>query len=141
MKQKHLEAYMDTAIRFSKCSTAKRLKVGCIAVKDNKIISIGYNGTPNGCESDVCEDKDNNTLSHVIHAEMNMISKLAKGNESSEGCTVFITHSPCIECAKLMYQSGITKVYYNEEYRDSSGLDFLEYYGVHIVQLKRTGSI
>lgn len=141
MKQKHLEAYMDTAIRFSKCSTAKRLKVGCIAVKDNKIISIGYNGTPNGCESNVCEDENNNTLPYVIHAEMNMISKLAKGNESSEGCSVFITHSPCMECAKLMYQCGIKVVYYNEEYRDSSGLDLLEYYGVNVVQLKRTSSV
>ena len=144
MKQKHLEAYMDTAIRFSQCSTAKRLKVGCIAVKDNKIISIGYNGTPNGCESDICEDKDNNTLPHVIHAEMNMISKLAKGNESSEGCSIFITHSPCIECAKLMFQSGIKDVYYNEDYRDSTGLHFLEYYGVHVVKLglsERTNSV
>ena len=141
MKQKHLEAYMDTAIRFSQCSTAKILKVGCIAVKDNKIISIGYNGTPNGCESNICEDKNNNTLPHVIHAEMNMISKLAKGNESSEGCSVFITHSPCIECAKLMFQCGIKDVYYNEEYRDNAGLDFLEYYGVHVVKLERTNSV
>ena len=141
MKQKHLEAYMDTAIRFSQCSTAKRLKVGCIAVKDNKIISIGYNGTPNGYDSNVCEDENNNTLPHVIHAEMNMISKLAKGNESSEGCSVFITHSPCIECAKLMFQCGIKDVYYNEEYRDSAGLDFLEYFGVHVVKLKRTNDL
>ena len=141
MKQKHLDAYMDTAIRFSQCSTAKRLKVGCIAVKDNKIISIGYNGTPNGCESDICEDKDNKTLPYVIHAEMNMISKLAKGNESSEDCSVFITHSPCIECAKLIFQCGIKDVYYNEEYRDRSGLDFLEYFGVHVVKLERTNSV
>jgi dCMP deaminase len=141
MKQKHLEAYMDTAIRFSQCSTAKRLKVGCIAVKDNKIISIGYNGTPNGSDSDVCEDENNKTLPCVIHAEMNMISKLARGNESCEGCTVFITHSPCIECAKLIFQSGITTVYYNEEYRDDAGLEFLEYYGVHVIKLKRANSI
>lgn len=141
MKQKHLEAYMDTAIRFSQCSTAKRLKVGCIAVKDNKIISIGYNGTPNGFESNVCEDENNNTYPYVIHAEMNMISKLAKGNESSEGCSVFITHSPCIECAKLMFQSGIKTVYYNENYRDGAGLDFLEYFDTRVVKLERTNGV
>ena len=128
---------MDTAIRFSQCSTAKRLKVGCIAVKDNKIINIRYTGTPNGCDSDVCEDENNKTLPYVIHAEMNMISKLAKGNESCEGCSVFITHSPCMECAKLIFQSGVKDVYYNEDYRDDSGLRFLEYYGVHVVKLKR----
>lgn len=141
MKQKHLEAYMDTAIRFSQCSTAKRLKVGCIAVKDNKIISIGYNGTPNGFESNQCEDENNNTYPYVIHAEMNMISKLAKGNESSEGCSVFITHSPCIECAKLMFQSGIKTVYYNQKYRDDAGLDFLEYFDTRVVKLERTNGV
>ena len=136
MKEKHLRAYMDTAIRFSECSTAERLKVGCIAVKDNKIISIGYNGTPNGCSSGVCEDENNRTLPYVVHAEMNMISKLAKGTESSEGCIVFITHSPCMECAKLMYQSGISKIYYNKEYRDTSGIDFLKGYGVDVIRIK-----
>ena len=135
MKEKHLRAYMDTAIRFSECSTAERLKVGCIAVKDNKIISIGYNGTPNGCKSGICEDDNNKTLPYVIHAEMNMISKLAKGTESSEGCIVFITHSPCMECAKLMYQSGISKVYYNKEYRDTSGIDFLREYGIEVIHI------
>ena len=141
MKEKHLRAYMDTAIRFSECSTAERLKVGCIAVKDNKIISIGYNGTPNRCSSGVCEDGNNKTLPYVVHAEINMISKLAKGTESSEGCTVFITHSPCMECAKLMYQSGISKVYYNKEYRDTSGIDFLKTYGIEVIHLKRTANV
>jgi dCMP deaminase len=141
MKDKHLRAYMDTAIRFSECSTAERLKVGCIAVKDNKIISIGYNGTPNGCSSGVCEDGNNRTLPYVVHAEMNMISKLAKGTESSEGCSVFITHSPCMECAKLMYQSGISKVYYNKEYRDTSGIDFLREYGIEVIHLSSRESL
>jgi len=141
MKEKHLHAYMDTAIRFSECSTAERLKVGCIAVKDNKIISIGYNGTPNGCISGICEDENNRTFSYVVHAEMNMISKLAKGTESSEGCTVFITHSPCMECAKLMYQSGISKVYYNKEYRDTSGIDFLREYGVEVNHISSRESL
>jgi dCMP deaminase len=140
MKEKHLHAYMDTAIRFSECSTAERLKVGCIAVKDNKIISIGYNGTPNGCSSGICE-YNNKTLPYVIHAEMNMISKLAKGTESSEGCTVFITHSPCMECAKLMYQSGISKVYYNKEYRDTSGVDFLRGYGIEVIHITSRESL
>jgi dCMP deaminase len=72
----------------------------------------------------------------LVHAEMNMISKLAKGTESSEGCTVFITHSPCMDCAKLMYQSGISKVYYNKEYRDTSGIDFLREYGVEVIRIK-----
>jgi dCMP deaminase len=138
IKQKHIEAYMDTAIRFSKCSTAKRLQVGCIAVKDNKIISIGYNGTPNNCSDGICEDENNKTLPYVIHAEMNMISKLAKGTESSEGCIVFITHSPCIECSKLMYQCGIKNVYYSQDYRDSSGIQFLKLYGVNVIKLERT---
>ena len=135
MKDKHIQAYMDTADRFSQCSTAERLKVGCIAVKDNKIISIGYNGTPNNCEDGVCEDENNKTLPYVIHAEMNMISKLARGTESSEGCTVFITHSPCMECSKLMYQTGISTVYYKKEYRDPSGIDFLKKYGVKVIKI------
>ncbi len=126
---------MDTAIRFSECSTATRLKVGCIAVKDDKIISIGYNGTPNGCKSSICEDENNMTLPYVIHAEMNMISKLAKGNESSEDCIIFITHSPCMECSKLIYQCGIKKVYYNKEYRDKTGINFLKEYGIDVIHI------
>jgi dCMP deaminase len=135
MKDKHLQAFMKTAKVFSECSTAKRLKVGCIAVKDNKIISIGYNGTPNNWDNR-CESDENQTLPEVLHAETNMIAKLARTGGGSEGCSVFITHSPCMECSKLLYQSGVQHVYYEMEYRSREGIDFLKKVGIHIEQYK-----
>ena len=139
MKQKLLDAYMKTAETFSECSTAKRLHVGAIVVKDDRIISIGYNGMPSGWDND-CEDiKINNdgqyelkTKPEVLHAETNAIAKLAKSNESGLGATMFITHSPCMDCAKLVYQSGINTVYYRNSYRDETGIQFLEKAGVKI---------
>jgi dCMP deaminase len=139
MKQKLLDAYMKTAETFSECSTAKRLHVGAIVVKDDRIISIGYNGMPSGWDND-CEDiKINNdgqyelkTKPEVLHAETNAIAKLAKSNESGLGATMFITHSPCMDCAKLVYQSGINTVYYRNSYRDENGIQFLEKAGVKI---------
>ena len=139
MKQKLLDAYMKTAETFSECSTAKRLHVGAIVVKDDRIISIGYNGMPSGWDND-CEDiKINNdgqyelkTKPEVLHAETNAIAKLAKSNESGLGATMFITHSPCLDCAKLVYQSGINTVYYRNSYRDEDGIQFLEKAGVKI---------
>jgi len=139
MKQKLLDAYMKTAETFSECSTAKRLHVGAIVVKDDRIISIGYNGMPSGWDND-CEDiKINNdgqyelkTKPEVLHAETNAIAKLAKSNESGLGATMFITHSPCMDCAKLVYQSGINTVYYRNSYRDEDGIQFLEKAGVKI---------
>lgn len=124
MKEKLKNAYMDIAKRISECSSAKRLKVGSICVKNDKIISLGYNGTPSGW-SNICEDENNNTISEVIHAEVNMLTKLAKCDGGAEGSSVFVTHSPCIECAKMIYQSGVKKVYYNIEYRSNTGLEFL----------------
>jgi dCMP deaminase len=133
MKQKFIDAYMDVAERFAKLSSAKRLQVGAIVVKDDRIISFGYNGMPEGWDN-TCEDvveihEDGGivtkTKPEVIHAEANAIAKLAKGNESGDGSTMFLTHAPCIDCAKQVYTAGIKKVYYRDSYRDSIGLDFL----------------
>lgn len=135
MKQKLINAYMETAEIFSKLSTANRLKVGAILVKDQRIISIGYNGTPEGW-CNICEDEHNKTLPEVIHSEMNCINKLAKSNESGEGSTMFVTHSPCMECAKSIYGAGIKKVYYKNYYRDDAGIEFLKKCGIEVVHLK-----
>lgn len=142
MKQKFIEAFMNAAEVFAALSSARRLHVGAIIVKDNRIISIGYNGMPSGWDND-CEDlvvyrKEiepgifNNELTHewktkpeVLHAETNCIAKLAKSTESGDGATMFITHAPCLDCAKLIYQSGIKSVYYRNTYRNIDGLDFL----------------
>lgn len=133
MKEKHIRAFMKTAKNFAECSTANRLHVGCIAVKDNKIISIGYNGTPNGW-SNKCEDENNKTLPEVLHAESNMLMKLARTTGGAEGSTIFITHSPCLECAKIIYQSGIVTVYYETDYRSADGIDFLKKCGVKVIK-------
>ena len=141
MKQKWIDAYMDTAERFGQLSSAKRLKVGAVVVKDHRIISIGYNGTPAGWDN-VCEDLvqlsddtvTTKTKDEVIHAEANAILKLAKSNEGGDGAVLFCTHAPCVDCAKLIYGSGINKVYYRNQYRDSSGLDFLNKCEVEVEQ-------
>ena len=138
---------MDTAKRFSQLSTAKRLQVGAIIVKNDRIISIGYNGTVSGWDNN-CEDiiamknlPDGTkepilkTKPEVIHAEQNCLYKLAKSNESGENSTMFITHAPCIECAKGIYTSGIKKVYFNQHYRDTVGIDFLIECGVELEKL------
>src|SRR6056300_1286556 len=123
MKDKFIKAYMEVAKTFANLSTAKRLHVGAIVVKDDRIISIGYHGMPSGWDN-VCEH-EGKTKPEVLHAESNAIAKLASSHESGKDATIFITHSPCIDCAKLIYQSGISKVYYASEYRSSSGIDFL----------------
>lgn len=138
---------MTCAETFSKLSTARRLKVGAIVVKDDRIISIGYNGMPSGwdncCEDEilvpnyswsdgVSYDVTLKTKPEVLHAEANAITKLARCNESGAGASIFITHAPCIECAKLIYQSGITEVYYRDEYRNDSGIAFLERSGIKV---------
>ena len=123
---------MDVAERFAQLSSAKRLQVGCVIVKDNRIISIGYNGMPSGWDN-CCEDEyqyedgghEFRTKPEVLHAESNAIAKLARSPESGEGASIFITHSPCIDCAKLIYQSGITNVYYKNLYRSTQGIEFL----------------
>lgn len=132
-------AYMDVAERFADLSTATRLKVGCIAVKDNRILSIGYNGMPSGW-SNMCERPSGSTgalrtKDEVIHAEMNCLAKLAASNESGKGAELYITHAPCMECAKMIYASGISAVYYRTEFRDCSGLIFLRQCGLEIERI------
>jgi len=144
MKQKFIEAYMDVAERFAQLSSAVRLQVGAIVVKDDRIISIGYNGMPSGWDN-VCEEKVYDTSAEatyqlktkpeVLHAESNAIAKLAKSPESGEGATIFVTHAPCIDCAKLIYQSGINTVYYRTAYRDTSGIDFLNQSNIKVITL------
>jgi len=125
MKQKFIDAYMEVAETFANLSTAQRLQVGAIVVKDDRIISIGYNGMPTGWDN-CCEDENNKSKPEVLHAEANAVSKLARSPESAEGASIFITHSPCIDCAKLIYQSGIATVYYKTEYRSTQGVEFLK---------------
>jgi dCMP deaminase len=144
MKPKLKQAYMKTAEIFAELSHARRLHVGAIIVKDDRIISIGYNGMPagwdNNCEDAVQHSDDTVTLKtkpEVLHAESNAIAKLARSNESGEGADIFITHSPCLECAKLIYQSGIRRVFFGEEYRDNIGLQFLKQSGVEIEQIEK----
>ena len=135
MKPKYVLAYMDVAKRFADLSTAKRLHVGAIIVKDDRIISIGYNGMPAGwsnvCE-DVSEDGSLKTKAEVIHAEANAIAKLAKGTESGKDATMFLTHAPCIDCAKQIYTAGIKKIYYESDYRSNDGLDFLKRCSINV---------
>lgn len=198
MKQKFIDAFMDVAERFAKLSSAKRLHVGAIVVKDDRIISIGYNGMPSNWTNE-CEEKEYmpadagswldvediekqwpykeqyeidggefvkgddhedklgvfnpgkwlqngkkvistrryrlKTKPEVLHAESNAIAKLARSSESGEGASIFITHSPCIDCAKLIYQSGITTVYYKSYYHSTQGIEFLSKSGVDVVKV------
>lgn len=153
MKQKFIDAYMKTAETFAELSSAKRLHVGAIVVKDDRIISIGYNGMPSGWDNN-CEDKfycDDGDWSEqllkeanqwmnyklvskpeVLHAETNAIAKLAKSTESGDGAKLFVTHAPCLDCAKLVYQSGINSVYYRNNYRSDDGIRFLEKAGIAV---------
>ena len=160
MKKKFIDYFMDVAERTAQLSYAKRLQVGAIVVKDDRIISIGYNGMPAGWDND-CEDKEwcsaggwlspeeieegwpfkgsyidsegnivagryrLKTKSEVLHAETNAISKLAKSTEAGENAVMFCTHAPCIDCAKLIYQSGISRLIYRDAYRSTDGIDFL----------------
>jgi dCMP deaminase len=133
MKQKWIDAFMDTAERFAQLSSATRLKVGAVVVKDNRIISIGYNGMPSGwtneCEEIILHSDDTvttKTKDEVIHAEANAIIKLARDGERGNGSSLFCTHAPCIHCAKLIHGAGIEHVYFRHEYRDEAGIDFLE---------------
>ena len=175
MKQKYIDLYMDWADRTAQLSHARRLQVGAVIVKDDSVISYGYNGTP-ACWDNNCEDKeymsgdaggwldfeeiqerwpfeetltvanDNEsfevdaryrlkTKPEVLHAESNAIAKLAKSNNSGMGASIFITHAPCLDCAKLIYQSGIGHVLYRNSYRDTSGIEFLEKSSVVVEQL------
>jgi dCMP deaminase len=144
MKTKLKEAYMKTAETFAELSHARRLHVGAIIVKDDRIISIGYNGMPagwdNNCEDIVQHSDDTTSLKtkpEVLHAETNAIAKLARSTESGLNATMFITHSPCLDCAKLIYQSGINAVYYGNAYRNEDGIQFLKASGVKVEQLEK----
>jgi dCMP deaminase len=134
MKEKFISAYMDVAERFAQLSHAERAKVGAIIVKDERIISIGYNGMPSGWDN-VCE-VDGKSKPEVLHAETNAIAKLAQSNESGKGASLFCTHLPCMECAKLIYQSGIKDVFYRIEYKAAKGTgkEFLIESGVNVAQ-------
>lgn len=165
MKEKFVKLYMDWAKRVSELSHARRLHVGAVIVKDDTVISYGYNGMPAGWDND-CEDKvwdkgaggwlspeeiedqypyegwhedaqrnvryGLKTKPEVLHAESNAIAKLARSTNSGLGADIFITHSPCLECAKLIYQSGIKKVYFGEHYRNNTGLEFLKRSGINV---------
>lgn len=131
--RKHI-IYLKMASEWSTQSCCKRKKVGALIVKDNMIISDGYNGTPSGFIND-CEDSDGNSHWYVLHAEANAITKLAKSTQNGEGATIYLTLSPCRECSKLIIQSGIKRVIYKEEYRDFSGLKLLKEAGIVVFKL------
>ena len=135
------KAHMQTAENYAELSSAKRAQVGCVLVKDHRIISIGYNGMPSGWTNE-CETTDEYgfnavTKEEVLHAETNAIAKVAQSNESAKGATIYTTCAPCLHCAKLIYQSGITRVVYKHEYRDKKGLTFLEECDILLEQMEK----
>ena len=131
-KQKKFDAsYLEMASVWAKNSYCKRRQVGAILVKDRMIISDGYNGTPAGFEN-VCEDDNGVTKPYVLHAEANAITKVAKSGNSSQGATLYVTASPCLECSKLIIQSGIKRVVYKDEYRLTDGVDLLRRAGIEV---------
>ncbi len=126
--------YLEMARVWAQNSYCQRRQVGALVVKEGMIISDGYNGTPSGFEN-VCEDDSGVTKPYVLHAEANAITKLARSNNNSEGATIYITASPCIECAKLIIQAGIKRVVYGENYRLTDGIDLLRRAGIEVVYL------
>lgn len=140
MKSKFVSLYSDIALRVSELSSARRLQVGAVIVKQDRIISMGYNGMPagwdNNCEYEHWHDgiAELQTRPEVLHAESNAIAKLARSNDSGQDADLFITHSPCLECAKLIYQSGINRVYYGQQYRSDAGIKFLTQSGIDVIQ-------
>ena len=135
-KQKKYDiAYLKMALEWAKLSHCKRRQVGALIVKDKMIISDGYNGTPTGFEN-ICEDDENYTKWYVLHAEANAIMKVSASTQSSKGATLYITLSPCKECSKLIFQSGINRLVYHTEYKDRSWLDFLIKSGIEISHIQ-----
>ena len=128
-QSKYDKAYLKMALEWGELSYCKRRKVGALIVKDKMIISDGYNGTPTGFEN-FCEDDEGYTKWYVLHAEANAIAKVSSSTQSTNGATLYITLSPCKECCKLIFQSGIKRVVYNKKYKDTSGLEFLTKAGV-----------
>ena len=129
--EKFDQSYIEMAGVWARNSYCKRRQVGALLVKDKTIISDGYNGTPSGFPN-VCEDDNDTTFPYVLHAEANAIAKVAQSNNSSDGATLYVTASPCIECAKLIIQAGIKRVVYSEKYRLTDGIDLLERAGVKV---------
>lgn len=128
------QRYLDMARIWAQNSYCKRRQVGALVVKNGMIISDGYNGTPSGFEN-ICEDDNGITKPYVLHAEANAITKLARSSNNSDGSTIYITASPCIECAKLIIQAGIKRVVYGEKYRLTDGIELLERAGIEVVYL------
>ena len=149
MKKKYIDAHMKVAEVYAELSSAKRLKVGCVAVKNDTIIGIGYNGMPSGwdneCENETVELYSGyegaihqtvlKTKPEVLHAETNCISKIARSTNSSEGATLFVTHAPCLDCAKIIHQAGINSVYYRNTYRTEDGINFLRKCKVNVKKI------
>ena len=148
MKQKFIDAHMKAAEVYAQLSSAKRLQVGCVVVKDNTIIGIGYNGMPAGWTND-CEEvvdvdpsdprydfnnftKELKTKPEVMHAETNSLAKIARSTNSSDGAALFVTHAPCLDCAKIIHQAGINSVYYRNTYRSTDGIEFLEKCNINV---------
>ncbi len=126
--------YMRMARTWAENSYCERRKVGALLVKNNMIIADGYNGTPSGFEN-ICEDENNVSKPYVLHAEANAITKIARSHNSSDGSTLYVTASPCMECSKLIIQSGIRRVVYGEEYRITDGLELLRRSGIEVIKL------
>jgi dCMP deaminase len=164
MKEKFIQAHMKAAEVYAELSTARRLQVGCVAVKDNTIIGIGYNGMPSGwdnnCEDvkyilkEECQQTDKHMVysgytetthgwsklhskKEVLHAESNCLAKIARSTNTSEGASLFVTHAPCLECAKIIYQAGIKEVYYRHSYRETSGIEFLKKCNIEVIQVQQ----
>jgi dCMP deaminase len=133
MSSKFDHSYLQMAEVWAQNSYCKRRKVGALIVKDKMIISDGYNGTPSGFEN-ICEDEDGVTKPYVLHAEANAITKVAKSGNSSAGATLYVTASPCMECSKLIIQSGITRVVYRDAYRLMDGIELLKRAGIDVEQ-------
>ena len=136
MYNKYDVAYLKMALEWAKLSYCKRKQVGALIVKDRTIISDGYNGTPSGFEN-CCEDENNKTKWYVLHAEANAILKISRSTQSCEGATLYLTLSPCKECSKLIFQSGIKRVVYIQDYSDNEGLSFLKDAGVEILKISK----
>ncbi len=135
-KQRELDSrYLRMATIWSENSYCERRKVGALIVKDKMIISDGYNGTPTGFEN-VCEDENNVSKPYVLHAEANAITKIARSNNNSDGATLYVTDSPCIECSKLIIQAGIKRVIYKREYRLTEGVDLLRRAGIEVIKME-----
>jgi dCMP deaminase len=144
MKSKYINAYIDIAHRVAELSHARRLKVGAVIVKDD-VITYGYNGMPSGwdndCEEEIWNVHDSSselkTRPEVLHAESNAVSKMARSTVSANGADMFITHSPCIDCAKLIFQAGVERVFYSEDYRSPAGINFLQKSGVVVEKISK----